>query len=132
MHSPCEAGGLVLQRAGIHAEEALVVNLNAGVLAACLGGAVEAAYQPVRTLATDAQVDIRVGLADCNLGNHLLDTVYLYGALLQYAPDFLDQFIDYMFVEGILRRKPLHNAAALITNQSNTAFMHAVIHVYLL
>ncbi|EWH02290.1 hypothetical protein Q427_09570 [Halomonas sp. BC04] len=94
VHGAGKAGGLALQGRVVHAGEPLAVDLDARILATRLGRAKQRADQAVGALAADTQVDRWIGLADGDLGDHLLDRIDLDRALLEDAPDLLDQLVD--------------------------------------
>ncbi len=104
VHGSGKTRRLVLQCAGVHRLKALLIHLQARILAAGLGGTKQAADQSVGALPADTQLDGRIDLTDRNLGDHALDAVHLNGPLLQNPPDFLNQLVDDVFVANPLRQ----------------------------
>ncbi|PQM47689.1 hypothetical protein C1Y40_02100 [Mycobacterium talmoniae] len=106
VHRAREPSRLVLQAGFVHRLQPAAVDLDAGVLPAGLGGAVQAGDQPVHPQPTVAQVDVRVAAGDRDLGDHRLDLVDLDGPLPQDPPDLVDQAVQHAVVADLVDQVP--------------------------
>ena len=104
VHGLGKGDGLLQQGGIVHFRQSLRVDLEAGILTTCVGGAEYRVDQLQRVVAYITTQRTRLLHADCNLRHHLFNTLHLDRALRQNPPDLGHQVLQKIPVAQVLKQ----------------------------